>query len=69
MLIYAAQSSTCCSAVCRHRRFVWGVKAAAYREDPLGVTLGPHVGVVDLLQDHPRLVVLPILPRKTRTTF
>lgn len=36
----------------------WG---GPYREDPLGVALGPHVGVVDLLQHHPSLVMLAIL--------
>lgn len=40
-----------------------------YREDPLGVTLGPHVGVVNLLQDHPRLVVLPVLGEEHKHVF
>lgn len=36
----------------------------AYGEDPLWVALGPHVGVVDLLENHPRLVVFPVLQEK-----
>lgn len=37
------------------------ILSVTYREDPLGVTLGPHVGVVNLLQNHPRLVMFAIL--------
>lgn len=36
----------------------------AYGEDPLWVALGPHVGVMDLFENHPRLVVFPILEEK-----
>ena len=35
----------------------------AYGEDPLWVALGPHVGVMNLLQDHPRLVVFTVLAK------
>lgn len=44
---------------CVHARA--GKNPLTYREDPLWVALGPHVGVVDLLQDHPRLIVFPVL--------
>ena len=40
----------------------------AYREDPLWVSLGPHVGVMNLLQDHPSLVMFTVLPKITTTT-
>lgn len=38
-----------------------------YGEDSLWVALSSHVGVVDLLQDHPRLVMFPILEEKNDT--
>lgn len=37
------------------------VLRVTYREDPLWVALGPHVGVMDLFENHPGLVVFPIL--------
>lgn len=40
---------------------------ATHREHPLWVALGPHVGVVDLLQNHPRLIVFPILEERKTT--
>lgn len=42
--------------------------SVTYREDPLWVALGPHVGVVNLLQDHPCLVVFPILEKRNKKT-
>ena len=32
-----------------------------HREDSLRVALGPHVGIMDLLEDHPAFIMLPIL--------
>lgn len=37
------------------------VLAGTYREDPLWVALGPHVGVMNLFQDHPSFVMFPVL--------
>lgn len=42
------------------------ILGVTYREDPLWVAFGPHVGVMDLLQDHPRLVMFPILDEKNK---
>lgn len=40
-------------------------RTVAYREDSLRMPLGSHVGVMDLLQYHPGLIMLPILePQK-----
>lgn len=39
--------------------------AVAYGEDSLRMALGAHVSVMDLLQHHPGLVVLPILEPQT----
>lgn len=65
MLIYAAaglqRRTDLYHASCRLRACACACVVRPYREDPLWVALGPHVGVMDLLQDHPGLVVLPVL--------
>lgn len=44
-----------------HHKDLTGV---TYREDSLWVALGPHVGVMDLLQNHPCLIMFPVLKRQ-----
>lgn len=51
---------------CTQTRVTIRFSSVTYREDPLWVALGPHVGVVDLLKDHPRLVMFPILEEKKK---
>lgn len=64
-----ADTARLCEGVflsCKQTKVTTGFLSATHREHPLWVALGPHVGVVDLLQNHPRLVVFPILEeRKT----
>lgn len=43
--------------------------SGTYREDPLWVALGPHVGVMNLFQDHPGFVVFPVLVLKETFYF
>lgn len=46
---------------------LWGRKPGSvhtYGEDPLGLASRAHVGVVDLLEDHPGLVVFAHLRRR-----
>jgi len=37
-----------------------------HRENPLGVSLSPHVGVMDLLQNHPSFIMFPVLVKHTQ---
>lgn len=41
--------------------FLFIVESVTHRKDPLWVTFCPHVGIMDLFEDHPGLVVFPIL--------
>lgn len=52
----------CVKTHCRHTK-----DSVTYREDPLWVALGPHVGVMDLLQNHPRLVMLSVLEERNKS--
>lgn len=45
------------------------VESVTHRKDPLWVTFCPHVGVMDLFEDHPCLIVFPILEAKFRQTY
>lgn len=70
MLIYAAADLQHCTALkCAVHPADWLCLCfAPYREDSLWVAFGPHVGVMDLLQDHPGLVVFPVLEREDLPT-
>lgn len=44
-------------------------RAVAYREDSLRMALGSHVGVMNLLQHHPGLIMLPVLEPQTQFPY
>lgn len=44
-------------------------RTVAYREDSLRMPLGAHVGVMDLLQYHPGLIMLPILEPQKQSPY